>query len=169
MGIYKFHRIVYLTFMKKALDEIVVETLNDYIKAVGLKQKELADLLRWSPQDLNDVLKRRKAIGAYRMTHLMTVLGDQFSQDLLQRLGSKKVLPENVAEQVTPYFYKNDLERTYVQRLFDILRGTDEQSILAVMASIDMGHRLRRERQKVKGAYIKQIKGVKQPDVLKNP
>lgn len=155
--------------MKKALDEIVVETLNDYLKAAGLKQKELADLLRWSPQDLNDVLKRRKAIGAYRMTHLMTVLGDQFSQDLLQRLGSKKVLPENVAEQVTPYFYKNDLERTYVQRLLDILRGTDEQSILAVMISIDMGHRLRKERQKVEGAYIKQVKGVKQVDVLKNP
>lgn len=147
--------------MKKALDEIVVETLNDYIKAAGLKQKELADRLRWSPQDLNDVLKRRKAIGAYRMTHLMTTLGDQFSQDLLQRLGSKTALPEKFAEQITPYFYKNDLERTYVQRLFEILRGSDEQSILAVMASIDMGYRLRKERQKVKGSFIKQVKGVR--------
>lgn len=155
--------------MKKALDEILVETLNDYLKAAGLKQKELADLLRWSPQDLNDVLKRRKAIGAYRMTHLMTILGDQFSQDLLQRLGSKKPLPERVAEQVTPYLYKNDLERTYIQRLFDILRGSDEQSILAIMASIDMGHRLRREKQKVKGAYFKQVKGVKKPAASKNP
>lgn len=155
--------------MKKAFDEIVVETLNDYIKAAGLKQKELADLLRWSPPDLNDVLKRRKAIGAYRMTHLMTILGDQFSQDLLQRLGSKKALPEKVAEQAMPYFCKNDLERTYVQRLFEILRGSDEQSILAVIASIDMGHRLRRERQKVKDSYIKQIKGVKKPESSKNP
>lgn len=148
--------------MKKALDEIVVETLNDYIKAAGLKQKELADLLKWSPQDLNDVLKKRKAIGAYRMTHLMTTLGDQFSQDLLQRLGSKKVLPEKVAEQVTPYFFKNDLERTYVKRLFEILRGADEQSILAVIASIDMGYRLRKEQQKTKGTYMKLIQGLRQ-------
>ena len=155
--------------MKKALDEIVVDTLNDYIKASGLKQKEVADLLMWSPSDLNDVLKRRKAIGAYRMTHLMTILGEHFSQDLLQRLGSKKVLPEKVAEHIAPYFYKNDLERTYVQKLFEIFRGSDEQSILAVMASIDMGHRLRRERQKVKGIYIKQVKGVKKPAALKNP
>ncbi|MBM2839055.1 MAG: hypothetical protein HW415_1680, partial [Deltaproteobacteria bacterium] len=81
----------------------------------------------------------------------------------------KRFYRKKVAEHIAPYFYKNDLERTYVQRLFDILRGSDEQSILAVMASIDMGHRLRRERQKVKGIYIKQVKGVKQPAALKNP
>lgn len=150
--------------MKKALDEIVVETLNDYIKANSLKQKELADILKWSPQDLNDVLKKRKAIGAYRMTHLMGTLGDQFSQDLLQRLGSKKALPERIAEQGSPYFCKNDLERAYVQKLFEVLRGSDEQSILAVIASIDMGYRLRRERLKVKGSYIKQFKEIKKSE-----
>lgn len=148
--------------MKKAIDEIVVDELIDYLKQAGLKQKELADLLRWSPQDLNDVLKRRKAIGIYRMTHLMNTLGDRFSQDLLQRLGSKKPPTEMVCVPVAPYGYRNDLERVYVQKLFEILRGSDEQSKFAVMASIDIGYRLRKERQKVNDSYIKQKKTIKE-------
>lgn len=144
--------------MKKILDEIIIETLKDYVKATGLKQKELADLLKWSPQDLNDVLKKRKTIGAHRMTHLMSILGDQFSQDLLHRLGSKTASYETSGN--VPY-YQNDLERSYVQKLFEILRGSDEQAILAVIGSIDMGYRLRGEKLKIKDTYIKQLKRVK--------
>lgn len=147
--------------MKKAFDEIIVEALKDYIKATGVKQKGLADLLGWSPQDLNDILKGRKAIGAYRMRYIMDTLGDPFSQDLLRRMGGKKKLPERVAETAVPYLYRNNIEKNYVEKLFEILRGTDEQSILAVKASIDMGHRLRKEKQEVTDNYIAQLRFVK--------
>lgn len=147
--------------MKKAFDEIIVEALKDYIKATGVKQKGLADLLGWSPQDLNDILKGRKAIGAYRMRYIMDTLGDPFSQDLLRRLGGKKKLPERVAEAAVPYLYRDSIEKNYVEKLFEILRGTDEQSILAVKASIDMGHRLKKEKQEVTDNYIAQLRFVK--------
>lgn len=147
--------------MKKAFEEIVVDALNDYLAATGVKQKKLADMLGWSPQDLNDALKGRKATGAYRMRHIMDTLGEAFSQDMLRRLGGMKKLSEKIAGMAVPYIYRNDIEKIYVEKLFDILRGSDEQSILAVMASIDMAYRLRREQQKAKRAYSKQIKAIK--------
>lgn len=147
--------------MKKAFDEAIVETLKDYMKATGVKQKSLADLLGWSPQDLNDVLKDRKAIGAYRMRHIMDALGEPFSQDLLRRLGGKKKLPERIAESAVPYLYRNNIEKNYIEKLFEILRCTDEQSILAVKASIDMGYRLKKEKQEVTDSYIAQLRLIK--------
>lgn len=147
--------------MKKAFDEIIVESLNDYMKTTGVNQKGLAELLGWSPQDLNDALKGRKAIGAYRMRHIMDTLGEPFSQELLRRMGRKKKLPERVTEAAVPYLYRNSAEKNYIEKLFEILRGTDEQSILAVKASIDMGYRLKKEKQEVTDRYIAQLRLVK--------
>lgn len=139
--------------MKKPFEEIVVDSLNDYKKATGVKQKELAALLGWSPQDLNDIIKRRKAVGAYRMRHIMDRLGESFSQDFLQRLGERKPLQKDNAKFPVPYFYKTETEKNYVEKLFAILRGSDEQAILAVKASIDMGYRLMKGKQNRKKHY----------------
>jgi len=144
--------------MKKAFDEIILEALKDYMKATGVSQKGMSELLQWSPQDLNDGLKGRKAIGAYRMRHIMDTLGEPFSQDLLRRLGGKKKLPERVAEAAVPYLYRDNIEKNYIEKLFEILRGTDEQSILAVKASIDMGYRLRKEKQSISESYITHLR-----------
>lgn len=147
--------------MKKAFEEIIVDALKDYMKATGIKQKRLAEMLGWSPQDLNDALKGRKAIGAYRMRHIMDTLGESFSQDFLRRLGGKKKLSERVTEAAVPYLYRNDIEKIYVEKLFEVLRGSDEQSIIAVKACIDMGYRLRNGKPKIDHAALKKVTAVK--------
>lgn len=56
--------------MRSSYELMIIERLENYRKKHRLKQKELAERLSWTPQEINDILKGRIPIGRMRQLHI---------------------------------------------------------------------------------------------------
>lgn len=135
--------------MKTLLEKAVVGALFAYMGKKGILQNELAKRLGWSPADLNDTLRGRKSIGKNRQELLLKI--SELSEAEKKRPA---VVAEGPLEFMVGKYILTELERNYVGKLVDILRGLNHQAKLAVKANIDALYHYRKARQKIEEEYI---------------
>lgn len=70
----------------------VIQKLEDYMKAEGIKQIQLAERLEWSPSDVNNILKGRDPVGIKRLLHISQRLGIQFETEYGEITEAGKVM-----------------------------------------------------------------------------
>lgn len=51
-------------------EKLIIQRLERYLKKEKITQKELAERLEWTPQDLNNILKGRSPLGKSRQLHI---------------------------------------------------------------------------------------------------
>jgi transcriptional regulator with XRE-family HTH domain len=144
------------------MERAIIETLLTYMEKKGINQNELAQMLGWTPPDLNDTLKGRKGIGKNRQAFLEDRLGESFKNELLFKInelyGIKKSQPPRVAEPPLEYVggkgVVTNFEQKYVEKLLAIFRGINQQGKLAVKSTIDALYCYRKDRHNVT-AHIK--------------
>jgi len=148
--------------MKTLLEKAIVEALLSYIEKKGIQQNELANSLGWSPADLNDTLRGRKSIGKNRQAFLETELGSAFKHELLLKINKlseiEKKKPAKGAKRPSEFiigkYILTDMERNYITKLVEILRGLNQQAKLAVKANIDALYHYKKERKAIEEKYL---------------
>ncbi|MBI5749494.1 MAG: hypothetical protein HZA00_10250 [Nitrospinae bacterium] len=140
------------------MERAIVEALLTYMEKRGINQNGLAEMLGWTPSDLNDTLKERKGIGKNRQSFLEERLGKPFKDELLLKInefyGTKKLQLHQVAE--LPSKYKDskgiitDLEQEYIEKLLAIFRGINQQAKLAVKSTIDALYHHRKDKNEIR-------------------
>lgn len=144
------------------MEKAAVGALLVYMKKKGIRQNELAGRLGWTPADLNDTLRGRKAIGKSRQAFLEERLGASFRHEMLLKIGElseiekKKpiVVVEHPSEFIVGKYILTDLERNYVTKLVEILRGLNEQAKLSVKTNIDALYDYKKQRQAIDKKYL---------------
>lgn len=148
--------------MKTLIEKAIVAALFIYMEKKGIPQNALAEILGWSPADLNDTLKGRKSIGKKRQAILEAKLGAAFRHELLLKIGELSEVEKNKPaggasrplEYIADKYILTDLEQNYVTKLIDILRGVNQQAKLAVKANIDALYHHKKERREIEKEYL---------------
>jgi len=155
--------------MQDIVVQSFIEALDFFIKRENLSKKDFALKIGWTPSELGNVLKRRTAFGAKRQKDLIQKLGSEFEAKVSEILNEKISKDSGaVAEEGYPHYGNlSDEEQEYIQKVIDILRGKDKQSKFALKTNIDTFHRTHREARDIEKDYTEDIKGGKEPEIIK--
>lgn len=145
--------------MKTLMEKAIIKALLTYMEKRGINQNEMAQMLGWTPSDLNDTLKDRKGIGKNRQAFLEERLGEPFKNELLLKInelyGMKRLQANLLVETTSEYKTGKEIkesEREYVERLLAIFRGTNQQAKLAVKSTIDALYYYRKDKNEVRAS-----------------
>ncbi len=87
--------------MITAYEELIIQRLERYIEKKNITQVELAKKLDWRPQDLNDILKRRRSLGKTRQAHITKKLGISLEINQTSNLNEEDIEIAEMAHHLT--------------------------------------------------------------------
>lgn len=87
--------------MRSSYELMIIERLENYRKKHELKQKELAEKLDWTPQEVNDILKGRIPIGKTRQLHISKKLKISLNIDQTSNLNEDDIEIAEMAHHLT--------------------------------------------------------------------
>lgn len=87
--------------MRSSYELMIIKRLENYRKKHGLKQKDLANRLDWTPQEINDILKERIPIGRTRQLHIEKKLGISLNIDQTLNLNEDDIEIAQMAHGLT--------------------------------------------------------------------
>ncbi len=82
-------------------EKMIIQRLKQYIKKEQITQKEAANRLDWTAQDLNNILKGRSPIGKARQIHIARKLGISLNIDQTSNLDEDDIEIAEMAHRLT--------------------------------------------------------------------
>lgn len=82
-------------------EKMIIHRLIQYLKKERITQKEAANRLDWTAQDLNNILKGRSPIGKARQLHIAKKLGISLNIDPTSNLDEDDIEIAEMAHHLT--------------------------------------------------------------------